>query len=162
MASAAGPPRFVCDEMLGQLAKWLRILGYDARYLRDVDDEEVLAVAVEEDRVLVSRDVELVGRAKRAGAEAVELGKLDPHDQLDEVVEVLGLTVTEERLLSRCSVCNVAVEEVAPDRVQDEVPEGASGYDVYRRCPDCGRVYWEGTHVEEIRDRVAALDDGSD
>lgn len=157
MTDGGKPPRFVLDEMLGQLAKWLRLLGYDAAYLKDVDDDEVLRVALDEDRVLLSRDVELIGRAKRADAEALRLRTLDPDDQLDAVVEALDLDVTEERLLSRCSVCNVAVDEVAPETVQGEIPDGVQGKDRYWRCPDCGRVYWEGTHVEEIRERVEGL-----
>lgn len=157
MTDGGQPPRFVCDEMLGQLAKWLRLLGHDTRYMRDVEDDEVLEVALDEERVLLSRDVDLIGRAKRADAEALRLRTLDPHDQLDAVVAALDLDVTEDRLLSRCSVCNVVVEEVALEEVVDEVPDDAKGHDRYWRCPDCERVYWEGTHVDEIRERVAGL-----
>lgn len=157
MSDGGRPPRFVLDEMLGQLAKWLRLLGYDARYLKDVEDEEVLAVADEEDRVLVSRDVELVGRARRADVEALRLRRLDPHDQLDEIVAALDLEIGGERLLSRCSVCNVVVDEVAPESVEEELPEAVRGKERYWRCPDCERVYWEGTHVDEIRERVEEL-----
>lgn len=158
MIDGGQPPRFVCDEMLGQLAKWLRLLGYDAKYLRDVEDEEVIEVAEDQGRVLLSRDVELIGRAKRAGAEALRLRTLDPHDQLDAVVAALDLDITEERLLSRCSVCNVVVDEVRLDEVRDEVPEDARDHDTYWRCPACDRVYWEGTHVDEIRERVREIE----
>lgn len=141
------PPRFLLDEMLGKLARELRALGYDAEYRKHVDDDALLAEALATDRWLVTRDKQL---ADRAGDQGFLLTARDPLDQLSSLVEGLALGLGEEAFLSRCLVCNTSLELVeAPERVPDAVQD-----DPHRRCPSCDRVYWEGTHVRDMRDRL--------
>lgn len=153
-------PAFLCDEMLGKLASWLRLAGYDAAYRKDVDDRELADEAAATGRVLLTRDADLArGAPDPPGAFRVEA--LDPHEQLAEVVDGLGLPILRERVLSRCSTCNAEVEEADPEDVRGETPEGVPDrFETFWRCPDCERVYWPGSHVDAIRDVLDGLGGG--
>jgi uncharacterized protein with PIN domain len=145
--------------MLGKLASWLRLAGYDAAYRTDVADAELAREARETGRVLLTRDVELAAAAPDPpGALLVE--SRDPHEQLQEVVAGLDLPLDEDRILSRCSECNTPVDEVEPGAVADEVPgDVADEFRTFWRCPGCERVYWPGSHVDAIREILAGLRD---
>lgn len=140
-------PAFLLDEMLGKLARELRALGYDAAYAHGSEDDEILERAREEERVLVTRDRQL---ADRAGSQALLLETREPGEQLDHLVDRLQLSPTADAFLSRCLECNELVEPVdAPDDVPDGLEDAR-----HRRCPSCERVYWPGTHVEDMLDRL--------
>lgn len=146
------PPRFLCDEMLGKLASWLRLAGFDAAYRKDVGDDALLQEARETGRRLLTRDAELARRTPDPPG-GLRVEALDPHEQLAEVVDALGLAVAEERVLSRCSVCNTTLDGAEPHEVAGEVPpDVAEAFETYWRCPDCRRVYWPGSHVDAIRE----------
>lgn len=140
-------PRFLADEMLGKLARDLRALGYDAGYMQHVEDEEVLERARREDRWLLTRDAHL---SDRAGERGLLIGPRDPEAQLDRLVERLELVPDPERFLSRCLDCNTPIE---PTDAEDEVPEGVRERQHWR-CPSCGKVYWLGTHAQDMLDRL--------
>ncbi|MGQ0534630.1 MAG: Mut7-C RNAse domain-containing protein [Methanobacteriota archaeon] len=156
--SSPTSPRFVCDEMLGKLARWLRLLGYDAVYMKGVEDPAVLDVAVREARILVTRDRWLAAAAGRK-ARAVLVEETDPDLQLVRVVRALGLRPAEDRILSRCSEDNtelVAVDAAAAAAPHVPAPV-AEKHREFWRCPACGRHYWKGTHVASILDTVRKL-----
>lgn len=149
--------RFLADEMLGKVARWLRLIGYDAEYARDTPDEELRARAVAEDRVLLTRDA-ACARAMADPPGVILLRSRDPDRQLEVLVQVLGLPVDESRILTRCSACNGALHAITKEAVADRVPEGVLASDPdFLHCAGCDRVYWEGTHVAAIRERVQAL-----
>ena len=137
--------KFLCDHMLGTLAKWLRFFGYDTAYPDAIGDNDIRALAEREERILLTRDRELSARVSGA----VYLESDDPDAQLEHVVRTFRLTA--ERALSRCSVCNVPIESVLRETARGRVPEGV--YDRQRefwRCPQCGRFYWEGSHFDRV------------
>ena len=137
--------KFLCDHMLGTLAKWLRFLGYDTAYPGSIDDNALKALAAKEDRVLLTRDKELSGRVP----EAVYVASDDLDAQFAQVVRAFGLTAKDA--MSRCSVCNAAIEAVPKEAVKGHVPEGV--YDRHRdfwRCRQCGRYYWPGSHFDRV------------
>ena len=110
--------KFLCDHMLGTLAKWLRFLGYDTAYPGPLDDNALKALAAEEDRVLLTRDHELSGRV--AGALFVDSDDLDT--QFAQVVRAFGLTAKDA--MSRCSVCNVLIQAIPKEQAEGHVPPG--------------------------------------
>jgi uncharacterized protein with PIN domain len=141
--------RFLCDHMLGTLAKWLRFLGYDTAYPEALGDNELKALAATEGRILLTRDRELSGRSPGA----VYIESDDGDEQLVQVVRAFRLTANEA--LSRCSVCNIPIEVVPKEAVNGRVPAGV--FDRQRefwRCRQCGRFYWRGSHFEKVLAKV--------
>lgn len=139
--------------MLGRLARWLRVLGYDTTWDAGVDDDALAREAVREDRVLLTCDRAL--SAERRVARCLVLSPDDPLEQLRRVVEHFGLDA-ERALFLRCTQCNATVEEVEKPAVADRVPERTlRETERFTRCPGCGRVYWEGSHTRRMRQELA-------
>jgi len=152
----APEPRFAADCMLGTLAKWLRILGYDTLYLNQVEDAELIGRARAENRIILTRDRRLTERRRAAPFLLVTSEK--PMQQLREVAGVLGLEYREERLLTRCLRCNVPTGEATREEVREEVPPYVlATQSRFRRCPSCRRVYWGATHRESMLARLRAM-----
>ena len=143
--------RFFCDEQLGKLARWLRIIGQDTAYERAIADTELLALAAAEDRTILTRDhhlPELAGPVR-----IIVLTQNYPALQLREVVERFRDQISI-RVFSRCPVCNTETVRVAREAVAGQVPPFvAATQQEFTRCPGCGRVYWQATHRERV-DRV--------
>ena len=144
------PLRLLADGMLGKLAKWLRLLGYDAAYDNAADDHELARRARAEGRVLLTRDREL---AARRGLRALLIQSEALEEQTREVQDALGPPPAPA--LSRCAVCNTALEPVSPEDVADRIPPYVlRTQSDFRRCPGCGRVYWPGTHVDGMQEQL--------
>lgn len=148
--------KFMADAMLGKLAKWLRILGYDTFYQRDIEDDALIGIAEREGRFVLTRDTRLVGRLPAGGYLFIRDNA--PSDQLRQAVDELGLGMEEGGLLSRCTLCNVTLERTDRESVQGLVPEYTyTRAGTFHRCPLCGRVYWTGTHRGRIVDRLRKI-----
>jgi uncharacterized protein with PIN domain len=161
------PPRFLADAMLGRLARWLRILGYDAEYFPG-EDEDLLRRARSEGRILLSRDTRLLQRGP-AGIRPVpgrETDSLPPHlfiesdhvmAQLRQVVAALGLNPASPPV-RRCTCCNVVLEPRDKAQVAGLVPEFVwSHHQAFWACPRCQRIYWAGTHRRRMDEAIRAL-----
>ncbi|WP_327051689.1 Mut7-C RNAse domain-containing protein [Halomicrococcus gelatinilyticus] len=139
------------DAMLGKLARYLRMCGHDAAYVLDDGveaDDDVLAMARDEDRTLVTRDAQLAGRA----ADAVLVETKDVEGQLRELRAAgLDLSLTEP---ARCSTCNGRLEET-----EGPTPEGVPDPDERRvwRCRSCGQHFWKGSHWDDVAETLAEL-----
>lgn len=147
--TAANAPPLLIDAMLGSLARRLRWLGYDAEYRRDLADAEMMRIARQEGRVLVTRDRELAGRRGWAGSR----GSLYlAGDTLDEQVKAIIAALGPPPGPSRCTVCNGDLLPLDPAEAAALVPPyvGATQTE-FARCQRCGRVYWPGTHWPGLR-----------
>jgi uncharacterized protein with PIN domain len=145
--------RFVADVMLGKLARWLRALGYDTLYERDAPDRRLLGVALRERRRLLTRDAAL---AARAGPVGLLVGAQDLDGQLREVIGACGLA--RRAPLSRCLECNGALAAREPAAVRDRVPPYTFATQAeFRECEGCRRVFWAGSHVRGILERLEGL-----
>jgi uncharacterized protein len=148
-------PRFVADKTLGRLARWLRILGCDVLYGANFSGVGLLAAARREGRTILTRDRRL---AKRREAPPLLLIEDDGfRAQLRQVVEAFGIDAAAE-LFRRCVDCNTELAVVARDEVAGRVP--AFVFDTqrsFRRCPRCGHLYWEATHVERVKREITAM-----
>lgn len=143
----------MADNMLGTLAKWLRVAGADCSYADGMVDDDLLQVA-SSGRFVLTRDRLLAHRCGPMGL-YVESDQLD--EQLLQVVRAFPALLDGEPL-SRCLVCNVPVEETGSDLVTDRVPEGVlERHDRFWSCPDCDRVYWMGTHWKDMLARLDLL-----
>jgi uncharacterized protein with PIN domain len=149
-------PRFVVDSMLGRLARWLRILGFDTWYFREIEDERLLEMHVETGRVLLTRDTHLV---QCRGVESHVLVTNDGwEDQLREVLETLSLSVDPARPLTRCPLCNSPLRQLSAEEAHGRVPDHvARTTTAFRGCGSCGKVYWPGTHRKRMAEVVERL-----
>jgi len=135
--------------MLGRLAKWLRLAGYDTAYWRDGSDEELMAAARAEGRLILTRDHQLAGRR---GVWALFVASETLDAQTAEVRAVLG---GDPQPFTRCPECNAALADLPHAAAVDLVPPYVWRTQTqFRRCPDCGRVYWKGTHWPALAARL--------
>ena len=149
--------RLLCDQMLGSLAKWLRLLGFDTFYASaDITDDELLEVAEKEKRVLISRDKELLARGRKENIKVIEIQSTDLDDQLLSVLH--HCDINDDMILSRCTICNQMLEPIEKIQVKGKVPEKV--YDRNERfwyCSGCKKVYWSGSHYKNIIEKIAEL-----
>lgn len=147
--------RFIADAMLGRLARWLRLLGFDCAYDSDISDADLVRRGVLEERIVLSRD-----RALPEEWWVSEVCVLEAQQVREQLVEVLQRfrLAADIRLLSRCADCNRALRPADREAVAGRVPAGVwTRCDAFSECPGCGRVYWEGSHTERIRRFVDGL-----
>ena len=142
-------PRFVADGHLGKLARHLRMAGFDTLWSNDWDDDRIIHVAATEKRTILTRDKGMLRRSE------VERGYFvratESEAQLGEVIRALQLE-TLIAPFTRCRECNAPLEDVSRDAVLDRLPPMVRDlYDRFKRCPGCGRVYWEGTHFARMK-----------
>jgi uncharacterized protein with PIN domain len=146
-----GAPRFFADSMLAGLARWLRVLGYDAAHEAAIDDAELVRRAAEERRLVLTRDRGLAEGWWTDGVLLLRGGR--PLEQLREVAEATGIGPAAP--FSRCTRCNLPLGDPPADAVEARVPEEVrAGGRPLRGCAGCGRVYWEGSHTERMRRAV--------
>ncbi|MGQ9759696.1 MAG: Mut7-C RNAse domain-containing protein [Candidatus Methanomethylicaceae archaeon] len=142
--------RFVVDAMLGKLARWLRLLGHDTVYEQVLDDEVLISIAKEEDRILVTRDESLFKKAYKYGVRSFLIKSTDLTEELLELSPFLD----ESAIGSRCTICNTVLVEVDRSRIPaEDLPEI---YPLWR-CPKCGKIYWHGSHWRGIEERIKTI-----
>jgi uncharacterized protein with PIN domain len=147
--------RFVLDVHLGRLAGYLRMLGFDALYRNDYHDEELAEVSQRERRILLTCDRGLLKRS--AVTHGYLVREIDSTAQLAEVVRRFDLTGAI-RTFTRCMRCNGALEPVAKDAIQDRLlPKTRRYYDEFSMCRGCERIYWQGSHHEDMQRRLERL-----
>jgi len=151
----SGPPRFVADVMLGRLAKWLRIAGFDVLYSNRITDDELVELSMQEDRIILSRDTRLLVR--KAVRRFIFLESDGIRAQIRQVFCETGIE-NLPGLLSRCLKCNELLEQAAREEVREIVPpfvfETQPGF---KRCPHCRKIYWAGTHRRAVLRTLESL-----
>lgn len=148
--------KFVADAMLGRLAKWLRILGYDTTYFPQVEDRDLVRMARSEGRLLLTRDHELT---RRRGLKSllIESDRLD--EQVGQLLRDLDLDV--DLPMSRCAHCNAMLRSIGKEEVQSRVPPYVfREHQQFSLCPRCDKVYWKGTHWQRMRRRIERIRGG--
>lgn len=148
-------PRLVVDAMCGRLAKWLRLLGYDAEYWRAGADEALMAHAQAEGRLIVTRDGPLAGRR---GVAAILIHAEDLDGQIAEVRAALGgMPGRPPTPFTRCPECNGALLPLDHADARDLVPPYVwHTQQEFRRCAACHHVYWKGSHWPALHARLEA------
>lgn len=150
--------RFIVDTNVGKLARWLRMMGYDALFINPIDDEGLIAIALKEKRVLLTKDTQIMLRR------VVTSGKLkallieddDPKAQLRFVIEAMKLN--RNRQFSLCLECNEPLIPKSKEEVRDLVPHYVfQTQSQYFQCPACHRVYWQGTHWQRMKRELEML-----
>jgi uncharacterized protein with PIN domain/sulfur carrier protein ThiS len=141
--------RFVLDVHLGRLAKSLRMLGFDTLYSNTYDDSSLSRISRDQRRIILTRDRELLKRSMITHGYCLRSDQ--PMDQLLEVLKRFDLA-GKVRPFSRCLRCNSELRPIDADEAASSVPEYvARTYKRYKICPDCGRIYWQGSHWEHMK-----------
>jgi uncharacterized protein with PIN domain len=148
--------KFLVDRMLGKLAKALRLLGYDAIYFQGEDLTQLIRLAREQDRVILTRNTKLA--ARKPEDHVVRIANDHPRLQLRELHEKGAIVLNEKASFSRCLVCNVLLDVMARKEVEGEVPDFIfHHYQEFYRCSQCRRIYWPGTHQQNMQKRIKEI-----
>jgi uncharacterized protein with PIN domain len=142
--------KFIADAMLGRLARWLRLMGFDTLYFADIDDRELLKLALKEQRVILTRDTAF---PKRDIGDLILIKSDDPYEQLEQVIREVRPETPREM---RCANCNGTLSEVQrKEEVADSVPEFVYlNHSHFLRCTGCGNVYWEGSQYRKLKEKM--------
>ena len=149
--------KILCDQMLGTLAKWLRILGFDTFYAQnEMTDDALLEIAKKEKRIIITRDKELTFRAKKQLIPTVEMQEIDLIEQIRKIIK--ENKIDENKFLSRCSVCNTELHSISKDMVYGKVPPKVfETKEKFWHCPTCNRYYWMGSHYDDMIKRIKMI-----
>jgi uncharacterized protein with PIN domain len=141
--------KFIADVMLGRLAKWMRIAGYDVEYSPQIEDSEIAEWGLREKRVILTRDTLLIRRKTVRDNHFLVRGD-GWREQLRQVVRNYPLDIRKQ-MLTRCLRCNSLLLPVPRDSLRDKVPEYVfKTQKSFETCPSCLRVYWGATHRESM------------
>ena len=153
-------PRLIADDQLGKLARWLRILGVDTLYFREIDDEELIRKAAEEKRILLTRDTRIA--ADPGDAHCIFIESDNWIEQLRQLVAQLKLKLSPENLFSRCLLCNSPLCSIPKAEVKERVPPFVfKTQEEFVHCRSCDKIYWQGTHVSHVLDVLAPVFEGT-
>ncbi len=156
---SSSPPsqdrKFIADVMLGRLARWMRFLGFDTLYFSGISDSRLIRIAKEQNRFILTRDTRLI---EVKGLKDYLLIK--SNDSFQQLIEVLdALQLKQFNLLSRCVKCNGRLTGIFDKtEIQDSVPEFVFlNFEVFLKCNDCGKIYWEGSHPKNFREKISEI-----
>ena len=143
--------KFLADGMLGKLARWLRMLGYDVKYFNDLDDNKLLEIAQLEKRILLTRDTQLFRRTPVHGVESFFIkGKIET-EQLAEMAQHFSINLMIDINNSRCPKCNTKIQPISKDDAVGGIPQSTLRfYNAFWMCPNCRQIYWQGSHWKKI------------
>lgn len=142
-------PKFILDVHLGRLASYMRMLGFDTLYSSSYEDNEIVSIALSEKRTILTRDLGILKRNDVTHGHWVR--NTHTAHQLIEILDRFDLR-NSIAAFTRCLVCNHLLQPVDKSVVAAQLPEkSAELYSGFSKCPSCGRIYWKGSHYENMR-----------
>jgi hypothetical protein len=143
--------------MLGKLARWLRMLGNDVEYSSYLRDSELLSKASKDNRILLTRDFELYQRAIGRNIDAYYLQGSTGEAKLAELAKRYHINLEIDVASSRCPKCNSSIKPASREEVLGKIPDSTlEHYKEFWKCPNCGQIYWQGSHWNKIRKTLNA------
>jgi uncharacterized protein with PIN domain len=148
--------KFIADRMLGKLVKELRMLGYDTVYYRGENTYQLIRLAREDSRAILTRSTKLL--PKRPEDRIIRVTEDKPSLQLKELIQKGYVSLKEETLFSRCLLCNILLDAIPREEAEGKVPD----FILYQqkhffRCPQCSRIYWQGSHQDNMQKKIEGL-----
>ncbi|MEJ5299749.1 MAG: Mut7-C RNAse domain-containing protein [Thermodesulforhabdaceae bacterium] len=141
--------RFVVDTMLGKMAKWLRIMGWDT-IVAPLKTPDQIKSHVRDGRTVITR-----ARKWHKIKGVVCLTANNTDEQLRELFSILNLGYDPDLFLARCVYCNQELSECSREYAHGKVPEYVwNTVREFFTCPSCGKIYWQGTHVSRMYDHI--------
>jgi len=150
--------KYLCDQMLGTLAKWMRIYGLDTFYASsEMDDSALVEICKKEKRTLITRDKDLLIRARRENLKTIEIKSIDINNQIRTIIS--DIETDSEKFLSRCILCNSKVIDINKIEVKERVPERIyKNNEKFWYCKKCNKIYWTGSHFENMIEKINEIE----
>jgi len=141
--------KFIVTKELGKLVRWLRLIGFDTVYYDKESKGTLIIQALRDDRIIITRTKEKIDDLQKktiiATYDSVK-------EQLKEVIEKAKLEIKEEKMFSRCTLCNGLLAEADKEEIKTLVPERVyNQQEFFKKCPSCNKVYWQGSHLAKVK-----------
>jgi hypothetical protein len=147
--------KFIVTKELGRLARWLRIVGFDTVYYNRDGRGTLIIEALRDDRIIITRTKEKIDDLQK---KTIIVTSEDVKYQLNEVIEKARLKIEDMNMFSRCTLCNELLVAAKKEEIKALVPEGVYGQQAeFKKCPACGKVYWQGSHLEKVKKLVESI-----
>lgn len=154
-------PSFIVDAMLGNLAKKLRLFGFDSLYYPDIDDDTIMQMAKNENRIILTSDELLGKRSEKQLLRVVLITEQDELEQFEQINQQINLgkfQITGKN--ARCSVCNGRLDTISKDVIKKQLPHGVlKQNNAFWICSKCKKIYWEGTHIKNLQEFTMKLNE---
>lgn len=154
--------KFIADNNVSKLARWLRLLGYDTLLFKEKDDGQMIKIALSENRVILTKDTQFIKRhlVTNGTLRTIHITQDDPKLQVQEVVKTLNLNY-HFKPFSLCLECNQVLIARGKEDVKNLIPAHVFETQTqYTECPTCHRIYWPGTHWQAMVKKLQDLQGG--
>lgn len=152
-------PKFILDVHLGKLAKYMRMLGFDALYENNYSDPEIVKIASQQKRTILTKDLGILKRNEVTRGYWVR--NTNPEEQIKEILDRFDLK-KEIKELTRCLECNERLEKISKDTILDRLPPKVKRHQFeFFHCPVCNKIYWKGSHFSKMRNLIKKLKMGN-
>ena len=149
--------KFIVDAMLGRTSRWLRMLGFEAKYVKASDDD-LLDLTKKENRILLTSDLELSQRARSRGLDTFYVTGKDEPEKLAKITQHFNIKLEIDINSSRCPKCGSSITSIEKKDVSTQVPKGSLMYhNSFWVCTGCGKIYWQGKHWEKINEMLTQV-----
>ncbi len=146
--------KFLLDENLGKLAKWLRMLGYDSVVYKSISIEKKISLCIKERRIFLTRSKKIAKMNERFSRILIRTEKYD--NQLKEILPLLE--INNEMFFSRCLECNNRLQAIKAEKIDGLVPENVKhNFTDFKICRKCGKIYWHGSHYDAMKSKLKNL-----
>jgi len=143
--------KFITDGMLGKLTRWLRMLGHDVEYANNIEDQELIRIAKEENRILLTSDLQLYQHAIARNVESFLVEGKNEAERLSNMAKRFNFKLEIDITMARCSKCNGKIKPVAKESLVGKIPKNTfTFYNEFWKCQKCGQIYWQGAHWKRI------------
>jgi len=147
--------KFIADSMLGRLAKWLRLLGYDTEYFKGKSDSELIYESIRQKRIILTRDNK-ISRNKPLKIIYIKSEKFT--EQIRQLVKDLNIGIDRKNIFTRCVECNMELIKIEKDKVKKTVPPHIfETQERFSYCQKCKKTYWRGTHIQLAENLIEQL-----
>ena len=147
--------KFLVDGMLGNLARFLRLIGFDSYYASDKTDEELINIAIKENRLILTRDLEL---SKIKAIKSIYIKSLDLKQQIKQIIDETKIKISKENFFSLCLECNNKLEKIEKEKIREKVPlQSYNSFNEFYICKGCKKIYWKGTHYTSLLEKIKQI-----
>lgn len=147
--------KLLLTKELGRLAKWLRILGFDAAYFTEDKSGSLIIQALSEERIILTRNQRL---PRARGVRIIFIKSEKIKEQIAEALKDLKIKPDAKTMFSRCILCNEQLVALEKEKIKDKVPEYVyNTQNSFITCPKCRRIYWQATHWGNVQKTLGEI-----